>query len=73
MGDRDSKGDGAKELGELEQKSGSGSVWVEVVEVLGSVWVSTEQDFGGFVYVDLVLVFGSCGCGWGARRGGKSS
>ena len=47
-------------------------VWVEAVEVLGSVWVSMEQDFGGFVCVDLVLVLGSCGGERGTRRGEKS-
>ena len=77
VGDRDSKGDGESELGELEQEeeSGSGSVWVGVVEFFfGSVWVSTEQDFAvGLVYVDLVLFWGACDGGQGPRKGGKSS
>ena len=74
VGDRYSKGDGARELEELEQGSASGSVWAEMVEVLGSAWVSTEQDFGGgFVYVDLFLILGACSGGLGAGRGGKSS
>lgn len=53
----DSNGEGAWELGELEQESGSESVWVQAAVGWRSVWVPTVQVPGfGCVDVNLVLV-----------------
>ena len=52
-----SKGEGARELGELEQDSGSESVWVEMTVGWRAVWVTKVQVPGfGFVDVYLALV-----------------